>query len=88
MASAVTLKAARAVVRWHYHQAAALQTCLITKAAEGWTLSAAIRSTDAFRVSQRPLVCEVPHATGVWRWPIVSLQIEGASLTATLGPKE
>lgn len=88
MGSSVTITVARAVLRWHYRQAAALQGCTIVKVAEGWTLSATVESSDAFRVSQRPLVCEVSHAEGVWRWPVVSLQIEGASLTAMLGPKE
>jgi hypothetical protein len=51
-------------------------------------VSATVVSSDAFRVSQRPLAFIVPHADGEWQWPITTLQIEGASLNAALGPKE
>lgn len=75
-------------LRWGYQAAAVLRAWTLTKVDAGWTLTATVVSTDAFRVAQRPLVFVAPHATGAWRWPIGELQIVGASLTATLGPKE
>lgn len=86
----LTIRGVDARLQWGYATAAALTAWTVTKPDDGgpWTLTAAIVSLDAFRVTQRPLVVVVPHATGVWRWPVVELQIVDASLTATLGPKE
>lgn len=75
-------------LRWGYHQAAALRAYTITRIDGGFALSATVVSQDAFRVSQRPLVFEAPHEHGAWRFPVTTLQIDGVSLVATLGPKE
>mgnify|MGYP001562449127 CR=1 FL=1 len=88
MCPTVTIPGGEAFLRWGYYPAATLHAWTVTKQASGWTLAATVTTTDTFRVSQRPLVFAAPTAKGVWRWPIVSLQIEGASLTAVLGPKE
>lgn len=84
----VTVSGAVASLRWSYHQAAALRDWTLTKVAGGFALSATITTKDTFRVSQRPLVFVVTTQDGPWRFPVQSLQIDGASLTATLGPKE
>lgn len=85
----VTVRGVTARLTWGYHVAATLGAWTVTQSTEGkWMLTAIVVSTDTFRVAQRPLVFEVPTDKGVWRWPIVALQITGASLTATLGPKE
>jgi hypothetical protein len=88
MGSSITIKGVEGSLRWSYHQAATLRDYVVTKTPEGWTLSATVVSSDTFRVSQRPLVFVATHAQGAWRWSVQSLQIEGASLTAMLGPKE
>lgn len=78
-----------ASLRWGYTSAAALGAWTLTKREDGrWSLKAAIVSLDTFRVAQRPLVFEAPHAKGAWRWPVLELQAAKASLTATLGPHE
>lgn len=85
----VTVSGAKGSIKWAYHEAATLGAWTVTTVEGTRTLSAAIVSSNASRVSQRPLVFVVPHATGVWRWPIVGeLQIQGAQLSAVLGPRE
>lgn len=85
----VTITGAVATLRWAYHQAAELRTWTVTKGEAGsFALSASVVSHDAFRVTQRPLVFVVQTANGPWRFPVLSLQIEGVTLTASLGPKE
>jgi len=76
-------------LKWAYHEAGVLGAWTVTTVEGVRTLSAALVSSDAFRVSQRPLRFVATHATGAWVWPIVGeLQIQGASLTAVLGPRE
>lgn len=75
-------------LKWGYSQAAAIGGWTVTKTADGWSLVATVDTYDTFRLAQRPLVFVAPHQDGSWRWPIVALQITGASLNATLGPKE
>jgi hypothetical protein len=47
-------------------------------------------SHDAYAVSQRPLtfVVQRPEGRQPWRWPVQTLQIVDARLTAVLGPQE
>jgi len=75
-------------LKWSYHEAGVLGAWTVTTVEGVRTLSAALVSSDAFRVSQRPLRFVATHATGAWTWPIEQLQIQGASLTAVLGPRE
>jgi len=84
----VTVTGVEGMLRWGYHPAGTLGAWTVARDGTSWTLTAAVVTKNAFRVSQRPLAFEVRHATGVWRWPIQSLQIAGASLTAVLGPPE
>ncbi len=86
----MTLTGPAATVRWVYHQAADLGAWTITDAENGTALSvtAVVKSSDAYRLAQRPVVFVVPRPTGVWRFPILELQIAGATLTASLGPQE
>lgn len=89
MGNGVTVTGAQGLLKWSYHEAASLGAWTVTTVEGKRTLSASIVQSNASRVSQRPLVFVVPHATGAWRWPIVGeLQMSGASLTATLGPRE
>lgn len=52
------------------------------------TLSGRLVEPDSFKLQQRPLMFEVPHADGIWRWPMVTLTRTDDRLTATLGPLE
>jgi hypothetical protein len=76
-------------VKWHHYTAAAINGYTVTRSPEtGITLEATVVLKDAFKLSQRPLMFEAPHKTGVWRWPIVDFQIyEPGRLTARLGPE-
>ena len=82
------LKGMAAEVRWAYHRAAELGAWTLESDAQGGgTLSAQIKSHDAFKVSQRPLTFVVPVKSGSWRWEVTTLQITGSSLTATVIPE-
>ena len=85
----LTLTGAEAAIRWGYHVACLVTTWTLTQGDGAPTLTATIAHSNTYRLSQRPLVFMVARYGGIiWRWPIVELQITGASLSATLGPKE
>lgn len=75
-------------VRWGYHTAGAVGPWMITRDAGVLQLSASLIESNAYRISQRPLAFAVPHSQGMWRWPILELQIQDGALTARLGPME
>lgn len=78
----VVLRGTSAEVRWAYHQAAVLGPWTL----EAGALSAEIVSADSTRLSQQPLTFLVRRSNGaIWKWPIVTLTVEGAMLLATLG---
>jgi hypothetical protein len=78
-----------AELRWGYHPAATVKDWTITpQDASSLTVTARVVSSDAFRVSQHPIVFTVPRQSADWTWPVKSLQIVGESLTAVLGPPE
>lgn len=81
----MTITGANGVLQWGYHRAAQVPQWSVIREEGQWTLSGTVESVDAFRVTQRPLKFVTPNN---WRWPIVELQMTGASLTAVLGPKE
>lgn len=84
-----TVRGVEGALRWGYHAAGALGAWTVTKGDDGaWSLSATVVSLDTFKAAQRPLSFVATHATGAWRWPIETLEIQGAALTARLGPKE
>lgn len=72
-------------LHWGYHLAAFVRAWTVTRTEGQWTLSATVESSDDYRLAQRPLVFVTPNG---WRWPILTLQITGAALHGTLGPKE
>ncbi len=86
--SEVTVRGATGAVKWSYHEAASLSSWAVTSVEGVRTLSATLIKSDAFRVSQRPLRFVATRDDVSWAWPIQELQIQGASLTATLGPPE
>ena len=78
-----------AELRWGYHPAAVVKDWTMTpQDASSVSVTAHVVSSDAYRVSQRPIVFTVPRPTSVWRYPVLSLQIVGQTLTAVLGPPE
>ena len=83
----MTIRGVQGKVMWSYRMAADLHDWTVTTEGTGRVLAARLGTTDSFAVSQRPLMFVATHAKGAWRWPIESLQISGASLTAVLGPR-
>jgi hypothetical protein len=92
----LTVRGVDARLLWGYSTAAALTAWTVSKPDDGgpWTLAATVVTSNTFaleagqRDPQHPLRFVVVTAKGIWRWPVVTLQIAGASCTATLGPKE
>lgn len=82
----MTIRGELGELRWGYQVAVVLRPWLITRTESGsWALTGTVERADTFRLSQQPLVFASPNG---WRWPVESLQISGASLSAVLGPKE
>lgn len=73
---------------WSYHRAADVRGWRIDGDAHGFSLTAEVRNADTFRLSQRPLVFVALLPKGQWRFPVLELQMTGATLNARLGPKE
>lgn len=88
MAHDIAIKGVDGSIRWSYHTAATLHGWSLERDEHGRLLTATVTNADIFRISQRPLVFEMPHANGVTRWRIIELHISGASLSARLGPRE
>jgi hypothetical protein len=58
-----------------------------------WTLSARVERADSYRLRQIPLLFQAPRVAkpaGLWCFPVLpnTLRLEGAALTAALGPPE
>ncbi len=77
-------------LKWHYYTAAAINgySVIPAKDRRSWTLTATVVLSDDFKMSQRPLTFVAMHAKGEWRWPVITLTLAQARLTATLGPLE
>lgn len=71
-------------LRCKWQRAAVLSSWTVTKGESGFVLSGTLVNSN-FWVSQQPLSFVAPKGL---RWPVVSLEMTGASLTATLGPME
>ncbi len=85
----MTLSGVTGSLAWGYTSAATLGAWQAVRQDDGgWRLTAQVVAADTFRVAQRPLRFEAKHAKGVWKWPVVELQIGSGSLTARLGPCE
>lgn len=86
----LNVRGQQGMVRYGYLTAFTIRDWSLTRedgATEG-VLNATVVSADTYRVSQHPLVFVVGVIGGSWRWPILTLQINGTSLSATVGPKE
>ncbi len=84
-----TFRGEAAELRWGYHSAAVLTDWTMTpQTASSLTVTARVVSSDAFRVSQHPIVFTVHRQIADWKWPVKTLQIANGALTAELGPQE
>ncbi len=73
-------------IKWAWHSAATLGPWTLEGRGDSFFLSAHITDSNAFRVSQRPLVFE-HHLNGkVMTWQVAELQVTGETLTASLMP--
>jgi hypothetical protein len=75
-------------VRWGYYIAGRVTAWTATFSSGKWALTATLSEPDTYRLAQQPLVFVAHHAKGAWSWPIDTLQIMGAGLTAELGPQK
>ncbi len=82
--NSLTMKGSAAELRWAYHRAAELSSWALSS--DG-TLTAQIKTHDAFKVSQRPLMFVVQVKSGSWKWDVTTLQISGTTLTASVIPE-
>jgi hypothetical protein len=88
MFQALTLHGGEASIAWAWHTAAVCRTWRITRGKTEWALVATVQRADPFKLQQRPLLFTVPRKGGHWCWPIKTVTVQGAQLTATLGPME
>lgn len=74
-------------LRHGYFRAATLGPWHFTGTKRSGTFTAALRSSDAFRLSQTPLRIVVHAGRETWTWPVISLQMTPEGVTATVGEK-
>lgn len=85
----MTLKGVDGSIAWAWHQAALLGAWTITAHGAGGNLTAAVKSSDDYRLGQPNLKFCVVRPSGVrWIWPVLSHHIAGGTLHASLGPQE
>jgi hypothetical protein len=87
----ITLRGRRGEINSGFRLAASLSSWVITRDAESkrWALSAAVERVDTFRLTQRPLQFTAPRTAkpaGLWCFEVQTLDVKGATLSATLGP--
>ena len=87
MPSSITMSGVAGSVRWGYRTVADLRDWTLAHEAGARILTATVVRHDAFGLSQRPLTFTAPYDGGAWTWRVETLQMEGASLTAVLGPR-
>lgn len=79
-------------IQWGYYTAAALEGYRVVrhKKTGKWSLSGRVVMTDAFKLSQRPLVFVAPfkhgERPGEWSWPVEEINVQNHVVTAALGP--
>jgi hypothetical protein len=83
------IRGARGFLRWYAYAAAEVRDYTLTKSGRGYGLAGWLAGADAFKLSQRPLLFEVPvKGGGVWRWPVESLTTAEGKVSARLGPQD
>lgn len=73
-------------IKWSYYVAAAINGYKVSRLDDRltWTLRANVVMADAYKMAQRPLVFEAPHARGIWKWAITDFDLHGGVMTARL----
>lgn len=86
MPHALSIRGVNGSVRWSYHTAAVLQGWSVTPNPDKktFTLKATMATSDAFKLTQRPLVFVAPLNGGAWELDITDVKTIGTALTATL----
>ena len=87
MAHSIRITGKTGEIRWGYHTAATVGAWTIQHdGMTGCDLTAALESVDDFRLSQAPLLFQVPRPDRPpWRWPVESVHVMNGSLVARLG---
>jgi hypothetical protein len=84
-----TIRGPEGVVTWGYHHAATLGPWTLTASDTGGEVTAAVTSSDDYKLSQPALKFCVPRQNGTaWKWPVLSLWVADGTLHASLGPQE
>jgi hypothetical protein len=89
----LTLRGVRGSVLWGASDAAVLRSWVVSRSEESptWTLTAFVVRLDTYRLRQVPLLFQAPRIhqpRGLWCFPVRTVTVDGATLTATLGPPE
>jgi hypothetical protein len=83
-----TIKGVVGQIMWGYYPAASINGYTVVRNGTAWSLRATVVMSDAFKMTQKPLIFIAPHQHGRWSWPIKSVQIQNGALTAELGPPD
>lgn len=84
----MTIRGATGEIKWAYMAAAVFGPWRIETDENESTLTGTLVSVDDYRVAQAPLVAVVTVGRQRLTWPVHSLQISGATVTAHLGPRQ
>jgi hypothetical protein len=84
----MTMTGAEGELRQGYFVAATLGAWSFTGTKAGGTVTGAVLSSSAFRLTQPDLMFVVPFSSGRLRWPIQAMQIVDGQLHATVGERE
>ncbi len=73
-------------INWAYYTAAAIHgyTVQRDKSTGLWNMRGTVVTSDAFRLSQRPLLFVATHTK--WKWTIDTFKIVNGTVEATLSP--
>lgn len=91
MGDALQIRGVVGQIKWSYYNAAAIHgyTVRRDKTSHQWSMTGTVVASDAFKLSQRPLMFVAPHKRGAWKWEIRSLEIQAGTVRATLSdPQE
>jgi len=92
--NSVTVGGQSGAILWGAGPAAVLGRWSVTRDEHfAWTLAARVERVDSLRIRQLPLIFQAPRRAkpaGLWCFPVLpkTLQVNGESLTAKLGPPE
>jgi hypothetical protein len=75
-------------IEYGYDAAATLEKYTVTRnqTTGEYVLAARCVASNAYALTQRPLVFVVPTVRGDLRWPVLEFTVEGEAVWARLGP--